>query len=126
MSGQAFSAFSLRAASKIYLISGMPFASWLMTTPFGIKVPAKAMLSFHLDKLLEICQFAVSPKQLILQVYTYLQDAHAKDYYQESMAGALWARIGKFSMPSPNGGGGGKPPPNGGGGGNGGGVPEVT
>jgi hypothetical protein len=43
--------------------------------------PAKAMLSFHSDKLLEIRQFAVSRKQLILQVYTYLQDAHAKDYY---------------------------------------------
>jgi hypothetical protein len=88
--------------------------------------PAKAMLSFHLDKLLEIRQYAVSRKQLILQVYTYLRDAHAKDYYHESMAGALWARIGEFSMPSLNGGGGGKPPQNGGGGGNGGGVPEVT
>jgi hypothetical protein len=76
--------------------------------------PAKAMLSFHLDKLLEIWQFVVSRKQLILQVYTYLRDSQAKDFYHESMAGALWTRIGNL------------PSPNGGNGGNGGGGPDVT
>jgi hypothetical protein len=55
--------------------------------------PAKAMLSFHSEKLMEIRQFAVSRKQLILQVYTYLRDAQAKDFYHESMAGAIWERI---------------------------------
>jgi hypothetical protein len=72
--------------------------------------PAKAMLTFHSEKLLEIRLFAVSRKQLILQIYSYLRDAHAKDFYHESMSGALWERIGDLSMAAPganNGGGGG-------------------
>jgi hypothetical protein len=55
--------------------------------------PAKAMLSFHSEKLMEIRQFAVSRKQLILQIYTYLRDAQAKEFYHESMTGAIWERI---------------------------------
>jgi hypothetical protein len=50
----------------------------------------KAMVSFHSEKLIEILQFAVSRKQLILKIFTYLRDAQAKDSYHESMAGALW------------------------------------
>jgi hypothetical protein len=69
--------------------------------------PAKAMLSFHSEKMLEIRQFAVSRKQLILQIYAYLRDSHAKDFYHESMSGALWERIGDLSNPSPSSGGGG-------------------
>jgi hypothetical protein len=69
--------------------------------------PAKAMLAFHSEKLLEIRQFAVSRKMLILQVYTYLRDAQAKDFYHESMAGAIWERIANISAtPSSNAGGG--------------------
>jgi hypothetical protein len=63
--------------------------------------PAKAMLSFHSEKLIEIRQFAVSRKQLILQVYAYLRDAQAKDFYHESMAGAIWERIGSLQMATP-------------------------
>jgi hypothetical protein len=62
---------------------------------------ARAMLHFHSEKLMEIRQFSVSRKQLILQVYTYLRDAQAKDFYHESMAGAIWERIGKLSLPPP-------------------------
>jgi hypothetical protein len=69
--------------------------------------PARAMLKFHADKLVEIRNFAVSRKQLILQVYTYLRDAKAQDFYHESMAGAIWERLGDLSMPTPNAGGGG-------------------
>jgi hypothetical protein len=64
--------------------------------------PAKAMLSFHSDKLMEIRQHTVSRKQLILQTYTYLRDAQAKDFYHESMAGAIWERIGDLTAPSTN------------------------
>jgi hypothetical protein len=72
--------------------------------------PALAMLRFHSEKLMEIRQFSVSRKQLILQVYTYLRDAQAKDFYHESMAGAIWERIGNLSSsPTPNGNGGGSP-----------------
>jgi hypothetical protein len=55
--------------------------------------PAKAMLSFHSEKLMEIRQFTVSRKQLILRIYTYLRDAQAKEFYHESMSGAIWQRI---------------------------------
>jgi hypothetical protein len=64
--------------------------------------PAKAMLSFHSEKLMEIRQFAVSRKQLILQVCAYLRDAQAKDFYHESMAGAIWEWIGSLQMASPS------------------------
>jgi hypothetical protein len=68
--------------------------------------PAKAMLSFHSEKLSEIRQYAVSRKQLVLQVYIYLRDAHAKDFYHESMAGAMWERIARIpSTPAQAGGG---------------------
>jgi hypothetical protein len=63
------------------------------------------MLRFHSEKLMEIRQFAVSQKQLILQVYTYLQDAQAKGVYHESIAGAIWERIGDLSTPPSHGGG---------------------
>jgi hypothetical protein len=63
--------------------------------------PAKSMLLFHSEKLMEIRQFAVSRKQLILQIYTYLRDAQAKDFYHESMAGAIWERIGSLQMATP-------------------------
>ena len=43
---------------------------------------------------MEIRQFAVSRKQLILQIYTYLRDAQAKYFYHESLAGAISDRIG--------------------------------
>jgi hypothetical protein len=66
--------------------------------------PAKAMLKFHADKLVDIRNFAVSRKQLVLQVYTYLRDARGKDFYHESMTGALLERIGDLSLP-PNAGG---------------------
>ena len=59
--------------------------------------PAHAMLTVHSDKLVEIRQFAVSRKQLILQVYTYLRDSHAKSFYHESMSNALWERIGNLN-----------------------------
>jgi hypothetical protein len=59
-------------------------------------VLSKAMLSFHLERLMEICNFAVSRKQLILQVYTHLCDAQAKDFCHESMARAIWERIGSL------------------------------
>jgi hypothetical protein len=59
--------------------------------------PAKAMLEFHSQKLMEIRQFAVSRKQPILQTFTYLRDSQAKDSYHESMAGAIWERIGNVS-----------------------------
>ena len=61
--------------------------------------PAHAMLTVHSDKLVEIRQFAVSRKQLILQVYTYLRDSHAKSFYHESMSNALWERIGSLNGP---------------------------
>jgi hypothetical protein len=68
--------------------------------------PAKAMLLFHSEKLMEIRQFAVSRKQLILQVYIYLRDAQVKDFYHESMAGAIWERIANIpAIPSTGGGG---------------------
>ena len=51
--------------------------------------PAKAMVTFYSEKLIKIRQFAVSCKQLILQVYTYLRDSHAKSFYHESMWSAL-------------------------------------
>jgi len=74
--------------------------------------PARAMLRFHSEKLMEIRQFSVSRKQLILQMYTYLRDAQAKDFYHESMAGALWERIGDLShTPSPTNGNGGTTEP---------------
>jgi hypothetical protein len=63
--------------------------------------PAKSMLLFHSEKLMEICLFAVSRKQLILQICTYLRNAQAKDFYHESMAGALWERIGSLQMVNP-------------------------
>jgi hypothetical protein len=68
--------------------------------------PAKAMLSFHSEKLADIRKYSVSRKQLILQVYTYLRDAQAKDFYHESMAGAIWERIASLpsALPSPSGG----------------------
>jgi hypothetical protein len=71
--------------------------------PNWVGGPVKAMLSFHSDKLMEICQFAVSRKQLILQVYTYLGDEQAKEFYLELMAGATWEWIRDLSGPSPSG-----------------------
>ena len=55
--------------------------------------PAKAMLDYHASKLWDIRQYAISRKQLILQVYTYLRDAQAKEFHHEAMVGALWERL---------------------------------
>jgi hypothetical protein len=63
------------------------------------------MLTFHSEKLLEIRSYAVSRKQLILQIYSYLRDSHVKDFYHESMSGALWQRINDLSIPAGSGGG---------------------
>jgi hypothetical protein len=51
--------------------------------------PAKAMLLFHSEKLLEIRQFSVSRKQLILQVYSYLCGTHMPRTYTMSPCQAL-------------------------------------
>jgi hypothetical protein len=63
--------------------------------------PAKSVLLFHSEKLMEIRQFAVSRKQLVLQIHTCLRDAQAKDFHHESMAGALWERVGSLQMVNP-------------------------
>jgi hypothetical protein len=55
--------------------------------------PAKAMLEYHASKLWDIRQYVISRKQLILQVYTYLRDAQAKEFHHEAMVGALWERL---------------------------------
>jgi hypothetical protein len=43
---------------------------------------------------------------LILQTYTYLRDAQTKEFYHESMAGAMWDRIASLPAVPSNGGGG--------------------
>jgi hypothetical protein len=62
--------------------------------------PAKAMLDYHASKLWDICQYAISRKQLILQVYIYLRDAQAKEFYHEAMIGALWERLNNLNSAS--------------------------
>jgi hypothetical protein len=63
------------------------------------------MLAFHSKKLLELRQFSVSKKQLILQVCTCLRDSRAKAFYHESVAGAIWERIANLpaALPPPSG-----------------------
>jgi hypothetical protein len=46
--------------------------------------PAKAMLEYHASKLWDIRQYVISQKQLILQVYTYLRDAQAKEFHYKN------------------------------------------
>jgi hypothetical protein len=55
--------------------------------------PAKAMLDYHAGKFWDIRQYAISRKQLVLQVYTYLRDTQAKEFHHEAMVGALWKRL---------------------------------
>ena len=77
--------------------------------------PAKAMLNFHSERLLQIRQNSLTRKALVLQTYCYLRDANSKGFYHESMTESLWDRLA--SMTKSQGGGNGK----GGGGGDGGG-----
>jgi hypothetical protein len=76
------------------------------------------MLEYHSNKLLQICQHALTRKALVLQTYVYLHDADTKGFYHESMTESLWDRFAAMSSESHdnngNGGGGGV-----GGGGNG-------
>jgi hypothetical protein len=55
--------------------------------------PARAMLEFHSERLLQIRQNSLTRKALVLQTYVYLRDASAKAYYHESMTESLWDRL---------------------------------
>jgi hypothetical protein len=59
--------------------------------------PAKAMLDFHSERLLQIRQNALTRKALILQTYTYLRDSYSKGFYHESMTESLWDRLALLS-----------------------------
>jgi hypothetical protein len=59
--------------------------------------PAKAMLDFHSDKLLQIWQNLLTQKALILQTHTYLRDVSLKGFYHESMTESLWDRLSLLS-----------------------------
>jgi hypothetical protein len=60
--------------------------------------PAKVMLlDYHARKLWDIRQYMISPKQLILQVYTYLCDSQSKEFYHKAMAAALWEHLGDLA-----------------------------
>jgi hypothetical protein len=72
---------------------------------FWEKGPAKAMLDFHSERLLQVRQNALTRKALILQTYTYLRDANAKSFYHESMTESLWDRLATLTV-NPGGGGG--------------------
>ena len=67
--------------------------------------PAKAMMEFHSDKLLQIRQNALTRKALVLQTYTYLRDAYSKSFYHESMTESLWDRLSMLSRDNDTGGG---------------------
>jgi hypothetical protein len=60
---------------------------------FWDQKPAKAMLDFHSDKLLQIRQTSLTRKALILQMYTYLRDASSKGFYHKSMTESLWDHL---------------------------------
>jgi uncharacterized membrane protein YgcG len=82
------------------------------------------MLDFCSKRLLQINQNALTYKALILQTYTYLQDAKTKSFYHESMTEHLWDRLATLQVKPGAGGdetGGGGNGVGGGGGGNGGG-----
>jgi hypothetical protein len=64
--------------------------------------PAQAMLVHHSNTLMELRRFSITRKQLILQMYVYLRDAQAKDFYHESMAEALWTRMATIGSSSPS------------------------
>jgi hypothetical protein len=66
---------------------------------FWERGPAKAMLDFHSEKLLQIRQNALTRKALVLQTYTYLRDANAKSFYHESMTESLWDRLATLVNP---------------------------
>ena len=72
--------------------------------------PSKAMLEHHADKLWSIREMAITRKQLILQMYVYLQDSQAKGFYHESMSEALWKRLEDTSKSGPKNGVGGATP----------------
>jgi hypothetical protein len=55
--------------------------------------PAKAMLEFHSERLLQIRQNSLTRKALVLQTYVYLRDSSAKGFYHESMTESLWDRL---------------------------------
>jgi hypothetical protein len=55
--------------------------------------PAKAMLEFHSERLLQIRQNSLTRKALVLQTYCYLRDASSKGFYHESMTESLWDRL---------------------------------
>jgi hypothetical protein len=97
---------------------------------FWDKGPAKAMLDFHSDRLLQIRQNALTRKALVLQTYTYLRDANAKSFYHESMTESLWDRLATLTVnPGGGEGGGGQgtgTPGAGGGGGGGGAKPRCS
>jgi hypothetical protein len=59
--------------------------------------PAKSMLTFHSDKLLQVREHALTRQALILQTYIYLRDAKAKSFYHESMTESLWDRLADLS-----------------------------
>jgi hypothetical protein len=97
---------------------------------FWDKGPAKAMLDFHSNRLLQIRQNALTRKALILQTYTYLRDANPKSFYHESMMESLWDRLARLTV-NPGGGEGGGvqgtgTPGAGGGGGGGGAKPRCS
>jgi hypothetical protein len=77
------------------------------------KGPAKAMLDYHSDRLLQVRQHALTRKALILHTYVYLRDSDSKGFYHESMTESLWDRFATLSAQKNEGRGGG----NGGGGG---------
>jgi hypothetical protein len=59
--------------------------------------PAKAMLNFHSERLLQIRQNSLTRKALVLQTYCYLRDANSKGFYHESMTESLWDRLASMT-----------------------------
>jgi hypothetical protein len=59
--------------------------------------PAKAMLDFHSERLLQIRQNSLTRKALVLQTYCYLRDASSKGFYHESMTESLWDRLASMA-----------------------------
>jgi hypothetical protein len=59
--------------------------------------PAQSMISYHSKELYAIRSYAPSKKVLILRTYTYLRDAKAKNFYDDSMNETLWDRFAIMS-----------------------------
>jgi hypothetical protein len=55
--------------------------------------PAKSMLTFHSDKLVQVREHALTRQALTLQTYIYLRDAKSKSFYHESMTESLWDHL---------------------------------